>query len=153
MKKIVLFSLLFSLVFTGCNGQNERKFEKYSTENQPKTAIKVNKEYDKKGNLVRYDSTYSYYYSNIENDSMLGDSVMNSFKNYFNSKYYFSKDPYFNDLFFQDSLMRFDFYTKDYFINRFLNNSRRMNSMFLEMDSLKNRFFMEQFPDTITHKK
>ncbi len=43
--------------------------------NQPKEDIKVNKEYDENGYLIRYDSTYTYYYSNIEGDEIVADSI------------------------------------------------------------------------------
>jgi hypothetical protein len=78
----------------------------------PQTNIKVNKEYDKNGNIVRYDSTYSYYYSNIKNDTVKQDSIFNLFRNQFNQKYLFSNEPYFNNLFFEDSLLKYDFYKR-----------------------------------------
>lgn len=145
----MFFSILFVLIFTGCRGQNAKPNESELLQNQPKTDIQVNKEYDENGNLIRYDSSYSYYYSNIQNEPVLGDSLLNEFKGYFNNNCFFSKDPFFNDLFFGDSLMNFDFYTKDFFLNRFRSNTNRFNSLFLEMDSIKNHFFMNQFQDSI----
>ena len=41
----------------------------------PQTSIKVDKKYDSKGNLIKYDSTYSYYYSNIKDNKNLEDSI------------------------------------------------------------------------------
>jgi len=50
--------------------------------NQPKVDIKVNKQFDEKGNLIQYDSTYSIIYSspntaiqffNFDNDSLFSD--------------------------------------------------------------------------------
>ena len=114
----------------------------------PKTNIIVNKEYDDKGNLIRYDSTYSSYYSNIETNKLLGDSVLNNFKNYFNQSYGFSNQPYFNNFFFEDSLLKYDFYKRDFFSNRFENNMEHMDKLFMEMDSLKNSFFYQQFQNT-----
>jgi hypothetical protein len=104
----------------------------------------VNKEYDKNGNLIRYDSTYSAYYSNILNDSVRGDSIFKNFKSQFNQKYLFSQKPYFNDFFFQDSLLKYDFYKNAFFSNRFKNNMQQMDKLFLEMDSMKNYFFENQ---------
>jgi len=114
----------------------------------PKTNIIVNKEYDDKGNLIRYDSTYSSYYSNIETNKHLGDSVFNNFKNYFNQSYVFSNQPYFNNFFFEDSLLKYDFYKRDFFSDRFQNNMDHMDKLFMEMDSLKNSFFYQQFQNT-----
>lgn len=149
MRQIILGVSLFLSVLVGCKGQVTDKTgsNKLDTINkiEPKTNIKVNKEYDENGNLIRYDSTYSYYYSNIEGDSLLRDSVFNKFRNFFHEEYNFSDEPFFNNLFFQDSLLKYDFYNNDFFIKRFKNNQMQMNDFFLQMDSLKNRFFEYQF--------
>jgi len=147
MKKTMIISIMFLLIVTACSGQKNENTISKAKENQPKTNIQVNKEYDELGNLIKYDSTYSYYYSNIENDIFLRDSIINQFKNNFNTQYLFSKDPFFSDFFFRDSLLNFDFYTKDFFLNRYQNNTKRMNQLFMEMDSIKNLFFREQFPE------
>ena len=115
--------------------------------NQPKEDIKVNKEYDENGNLIRYDSTYTYYYSNIEGDEIVADSIFNNFRNMFENNYSFSTMPYFNDLFFEDSLLKYGFYKNDFFHERFMNNMQQMERLFWEMDSIKNKFSMEQFSE------
>jgi hypothetical protein len=38
----------------------------------------------------------------------------------------------------------YDFYKKDFFYDRFRNNMARMDSLFREMDIMKNDFFREQ---------
>jgi len=141
-----MIAIALSLTLISCNGQTKK--EKEASENlaaNPQTSVRVDKKYDEKGNLIRYDSTYSYYYSNIKDKKYLSDSIFNDFRNKFNQKYFFSSDPFFNDLFFEDSLLRYDFYRKDFFMNRFRNNMRRMDSLFWGMDSLKNSFFNKQF--------
>ncbi|QIY83201.1 hypothetical protein HER18_06500 [Chryseobacterium sp. NEB161] len=115
--------------------------------NQPKEDIKVNKEYDENGNLIRYDSTYTYYDSNIEGDEIAADSIFNNFRNMFEDNYSFSTTPYFNDLFSEDSLLKYDFYKNDFFHKRFKNNMQQMERLFWEMDSIKNKFSMEQFSE------
>lgn len=115
--------------------------------NQPIEDIKVNKEYDENGNLIRYDSTYTYYDSNIEGDEIAADSIFNNFRNMFENNYSFSTTPYFNDLFFEDSLLKYDFYKNDFFHERFMNNMQQMERLFWEMDSIGNKFSMEQFPE------
>lgn len=146
MRRIIISQILFLLIIVSCTGQNQKTKEEDSNINQPKTSVKVNREYDENGKLIRYDSTYSYYYSNIENDAELEDSVIDQFRKYFNKEFIFSEDPFFNDLFFHDTLLDFNFYTKDYFLNRFRNNTKRMDELFWEMDSMKNLFFKKQFP-------
>ena len=145
MKKIVLLTFLISVLLSGCNGQKMESAMDKGKRNKPETNITVNKEYDEDGNIVKYDSTYSYYYSNIENNKFAGDSIMKLFRERFNNRYFFSEDPFFDNLFFQDSLLDFDFYKKDFFRNRFFDNWRHMDQLFLEMDSIKNNFFNYQF--------
>lgn len=149
MKRIGILVIVLSITLISCNGQNKKtNKEELTDKNLPQTNIKVDKKYDEDGNLVKYDSTYTYYYSNIEKDSTLTDSIFNNFKNIFNQHYFFSTNPFFNDLFFQDSLLKYDFYTEDFFRNRFRNNMLRMDSLFWGMDSLKNKFFNQQFKET-----
>ena len=80
MKRIGFITIACMLCFSSCNGQSGKEKKETADKNAPKTDIKVNKEYDKDGNLIRYDSTYSSYYSNILNDTILGDSIFNNFK-------------------------------------------------------------------------
>jgi len=133
------------LILNSCNGQENKTKSLSDAKNKPIEDIKVNKEYDKDGNLIRYDSTYTYYYSNIEKSPITEDSIFNNFRKLFDTNYPFSNKPFFNDIFFQDSLMKYDFYKKDFFKERFRRNMEYAEKMFQEMDSLKNKFFMEQF--------
>lgn len=142
-----IYVLAMSLILSGCNGQIKKDNNGLSADTiQPKTDIRVNKEYDENGNLVRYDSSYSSYYSNIEGNTLLGDSIFNNFKNHFNQRYLFSDESFFDDYFFEDSLLYYDFYKNDFFSNRFRRNMEYMDQLFLEMDSIKNRFYYKHFP-------
>ena len=143
MKRLIFFAMMLSLSLSSCNGQ-KKDLQKDVTKIEPKTDVKVNKEYDENGNLIRYDSTYTYVYSNID-DTAVRDSILANFKKHFNQQYKFSEDPFFNDLFFEDSLMQYDFYKNDFFMNRFKNNMMMMEDLFKEMDSIKNSFYQQQF--------
>lgn len=149
--RFVLVAVLLTVGLSSCNGQ-ERKKTVMKDQNKPQTNIKVIKKYDKNGNLVKYDSTYSYYYSNMKNDSIVRDSAVAQFKRYFNNKYKFSEEPFFKDLFFQDSLLKYDFYNKDFFTKRFRNNMDKMDKLFEQMDSLKNQYFLEQVKPQVPKK-
>ena len=139
-------AIALSVTLISCNGQTTKLNEESANNTMnPQTSIKVDKKYDSKGNLITYDSSYSYYYSNVKDNANLKDSILKNFKNHFNRNYSFSTNPYFNDFFFQDSLLKYDFYRKDFFMNRFRNNMRMMDSLFWGMDSLKNSFFNKQF--------
>jgi hypothetical protein len=135
------------LISSGCCGQANKMNAKGETPENPKTNISVKKEYDKNGNLIRYDSTYTYSYSNSGNNVLINDSVMDVFKDHFNRKFFFSDAPYFEHFFFGDSLQKKDFYEDDYFIHRFRDNSAAMDSLFIKMDKFKNEFFEKQYKD------
>ena len=145
MIRIGLLAIALSLALSSCNGQAKSENPDQKLISKPQSDISVNKEYDKDGNLIRYDSSYTYYYSNIRDNEGLQDSILNNFKSHFNNRYSFSKDPFFNGLFFEDSLLQYDFYKKDFFLNRFKDNMRKMDSLFWQMDSVKNNFFNRQF--------
>ena len=126
--------LLIPVVFcSACNGQTKSKVDQLlsskqnkieetgDTLNKPQVKIKVNKQFDDKGNIVEYDSTYSYYYSSPGGNlkHLSNDSVYNGFRSFFNKTYpSFFIHPY-NDIFFNDSLYKHDFFNKDYFEKRF----------------------------------
>jgi hypothetical protein len=146
MANKAILAIAVSVALMSCNGhtKSQENISKADTI-APHTNIKVNKQYDKNGNLINFDSTYSYYYSNVKSNSRLRDSIFNNFKDQFNHKYSFSKDPFFNDFFFSDSLLKYDFYKKDFFLDRFRNNMHRLDSLFWGMDSLKDSYFNRQF--------
>ncbi len=143
MIRTIFLALTLALTLPGCNGQS-KSTDKQAKGNTPQTNIKVNKEYDKNGNLVRFDSTYSSYYSNIKGDSVLRDSIFSNFSNQFSKSYPFSIQPYFRDFFFNDTTLSNNFYKKDFFYNRFKSDMQRMDSLFMEMDMNKNAFFRNQ---------
>lgn len=146
--KWLIFTIAVTLILNSCNGQENKKESISDTKkHEPKENIKVNKEYDEQGNLIRYDSTYTYFYSNIEGNQIAEDSIYDNFQKMFGTNYPFSSKSYFDDLFFEDSLLKYDFYKKDFFSERFKQNMQHMDKLFWEMDSIKNQFFDEQFPE------
>lgn len=54
-----------------------------SNPNKPDVRIKVNKEFDNKGNITRYDSTYSYSWSGNGQIPMDADSLLKKFNHNF----------------------------------------------------------------------
>jgi hypothetical protein len=143
MKQIVMVAVAVFLGYLNCNGQIVDNGAA-DGKNSPKTNIKVNKEYDEQGNLIRYDSTYSYSYSNMDNDSIPNDSIFSMFRDHFNHRFSFSEDPFFKDFFFRDSVMKDDFFNDDFFMKRFKQNMEQMDNLFQEMDSVKNDFYKKK---------
>lgn len=96
MKRFFFFIILFSCFFLNSMAQKSDMKPK-----APKEDIKVNREYDEKGNLIKFDSIYSYSWS--------GDStLMNSFspedfqKSFGGHFGFFSDSTFFNHSFFKD---------------------------------------------------
>jgi hypothetical protein len=147
MKQLVLLAVAVFLGYMNCNGQIVDDGTAKG-KNSPKTDIKVNKEYDDQGNLIRYDSTYSYSYSNMDNDTIFNDSIFNVFRGHYIDHFLSSGDPFFKDFFFQDSIMKDEFFDDDFFMRRFKENMNQMDNLFQEMDSVKNEFYKKQInPD------
>lgn len=112
----------------------------------PEVTIKVNKKYDTKGNLIKLDSTYSYFYTAKGRDSVkVGlDTAIRRFKSLYNEKFSAILDESFNETFLNDSLFKYDFFNEDYFSKRFELNKQKMDEMLFRMDSLKNSFFNDE---------
>jgi hypothetical protein len=157
MKKLIVMMLL-SVIAGGCHGQKKNIGKKplafADTTNNPKTDIKVNKQYDKKGNLIEYDSTYSYFYSSPGmKNSISSDSLFNKLKTPLQNDYQGLLDKNMNNIFFNDSLFKYDFYNNDYFSKRFQMNMLQFQNMFKEMDSLKQQMFRQRYPEGVMKKK
>lgn len=159
-KKKIIIQLLPFLIFLGCNGQTKKENGPFlssgnenteaidDTLNKPKVRVKVNKQYDDKGNLIKYDSTYSYIYSSPGGGELQlnNDTLYNRFRSYFDRKYPDFISPQFDDVFFNDSLFKYDFFNKDYFMQRFKLNSEMFERMYRQMDSLKGDFMERNYP-------
>ncbi len=129
MKAIIAAGLL--LLASGCNAQTEKVNKNVASTApketvKPKVDVKVNKQYDEKGNLVAYDSVYTWSYSSQGGtlDGVHADSVMASFKKQLNFNMDFPS-------FFKSS---FD----DYF---------DMGKMMGEMDSLRGSFMRREYSE------
>ncbi len=142
MKKTLFLSILLSFFLVGCNAQSDKESTEGITKGkqiEPKVETRVNTEYDEDGNLIRYDSTYSYFYSNIEDNPILEDSIFNQFKSLMEGQFKAVEDPFFEKFFLKpDGKIMDDFYTDDFF-------SKHFQQQLQEMDSIKNLFFEQQF--------
>jgi len=122
MKKYVLLFMV-GLLSVSCKGQeNEtKKFEKENNKtnivDEPKGTWKVDKEFDENGNLIRYDSIYSWSSNNKFDNLSLSDrdSLMQTFKSRFFSNYSGFENQGFEDIFSQDSLFSERFFNDGFF--------------------------------------
>lgn len=158
MKKlgIIMFVLVF---FTACNSRTKVKDKDPKNKTvvtasnngkNPDVKIKVKKTYDKNGNMVGYDSTYFYSYTNSKGnlkeynaDSLISEfkkSVPKSMSNQFGMNEFnnlFSTSPGFYNNFLNDK----------YFSKSFNDEEKHFQKLVESMDSLKNSFFISAMPD------
>ncbi|MCH3882968.1 MULTISPECIES: hypothetical protein [Tenacibaculum] len=144
MKKYILL-LMVGLLSVSCKGQeNEtKKFEKEEDKTniveEPKGTWKVDKEFDENGNLIRYDSIYSWSSNDKFDNFSLSDkdSLMKSFKSQFFSSYSGFKNQGFEDVFSQDSLFSKHFFNDNFFESNFGNE-------FIDIDKLRQQMIARQ---------
>lgn len=158
MKKIVI--LLLALVIISCNNQKKEEeqaqnVKKDSTIVKPKESWDVQKAYDEFGNLIKYDSIYTWSYSNIEGDDVRInlDSIMDNFKGFFgkNSPSNWNDEfSYFPEV---DSLFINDFFKKDYFFDHWKQKSMDIDEMLKQMDSTRNMFLKRFHPGLMESRK
>ncbi|WP_299248650.1 hypothetical protein [uncultured Lacinutrix sp.] len=144
MKKYVLLFMV-GLLSVSCKGQeNETKIieqedNKTDTVKEPEGTWKVDKEFDENGNLIRYDSIYSWSSNNKFDNLSLSDrdSLMQTFKSRFFSNYSQFENQEFEDVFSQDSLFSKHFFNDDFFGSDFGND-------FMDIDKLTQQIIARQ---------
>lgn len=154
--KRVAFSLALILMVAGCNGQDADRNSKKdlaqvqkstdSLDPEPKVQWKVNKQYDENGNVIGYDSIYSWSYSNHGNipPEMGMDSIMQSFRSLSNENFpSFWEDGNLDRIFPMDSIMSQNFSMEKFFNNGSLKGFPNMDQWMHQMDSLRNKVMEE----------
>lgn len=139
------YYLVISLIFCGlvsCQSQEMGRTKHKGKKIEPKENIVVNKKYDKNGNLIEFDSTYTSYYSNVKGDTILMDSTIQDFGTFFNHNFPAISSI---DLWSTDSVPAPGFFHNDFFERRFMDQDEQMLKMMQRMDSIKNEFFKQQY--------
>ncbi|MDT7829395.1 hypothetical protein RQM65_12015 [Pricia sp. S334] len=151
MEKLVMLSLAVILT-ASCKGQEHKNEENIQEDNQkqiteqPKGTWKVDKEFDEDGNLIRYDSIYSWSSSDYlgELAQKNPDSLLQSFRSKFYRNFKGFDDRGFGDFFTEDSLFTKRFFDKDFFDSQF-------GEDFMDIDRIRERMetmqqnFMERY--------
>ncbi|NRR93461.1 hypothetical protein HSX10_17955 [Winogradskyella undariae] len=144
MKKYIILFMV-GLLSVSCKGQDnetkkvEKEDHKTDIVEAPKGSWKVDKEFDENGNLIRYDSIYSWS-SNDKFDNLSfsdKDSLMQSFKSGFFSNYSEFEDQGFSAIFSQDSLFSKHFFNDDFFGSNF-------GKDFMDIDKLRQQMIGRQ---------
>ncbi|APX99920.1 hypothetical protein [Lacinutrix venerupis] len=144
MKKYILL-LIIGFLSVSCNSQNddikniEKKEEDNKTVNEPQGAWKVDKEFDENGNLIRYDSIYSWSSNNTYNNlsSSDRDSLIQYFKSNFFKNFSGFKNNGFDDVFSKDSLFSNYYFNDDFFKSDF-------GSDFMDIDKIRQQMVKRQ---------
>lgn len=144
MKKHVLF-VMVALLSLSCSSQEketaQKAFEKKQDTNsvQPQGTWKVDKEYDEHGNLIRYDSIYSWSSTNKYDDltAIDRDSLLHSFRSGFFNNFSSFESQGFEDLFAPDSLFSKRFFNDDFFDSNFGRD-------FMDIESIRQRMLDRQ---------
>ncbi len=148
--KRTFFAFFLLLCITGCDAQikrdNKDKFTNAETDqNKPQATWKVNKQYDSNGNLMRYDSTYSWSYSNKGGQQLAdADSLMNIFNKQFVAGFPSFFPGSFGNADWNDSLYFHDFITPDFLPEKWESHNFDMKEIMSKMDTLRNLFLTEK---------
>ena len=137
--------MMIGMFSISCNGQNKdsektelKEHEKTITE-QPKGSWKVNKEFDDNGNLIRYDSIYSWSSNGKFDDlsTLEKDSLLKSFKSRFFTNFSDFENNGFDDVFSKDSLFSKRFFNDDFFESDF-------GKEFMDIDKITQQMIARQ---------
>ncbi|WP_142785306.1 hypothetical protein [Changchengzhania lutea] len=145
MKTHVLLFLMVALLGNSCNGQkndykkNENKKQQEVVVEVPKGTWRVDKEFDESGNLIRYDSIYSWSSDDkLQNFSSFDrDSLLQSFKSKFFSEFSDFESQGFEDVFAEDSLFSKQFFNDDFFGSDF-------GKEFMDLDKIRQQMMERQ---------
>lgn len=161
MKRLIMLAIA-TIAFTSCSAQEKKKtipdsretLEQQDSLHKPKVNVQVNRKYDDNGNLISFDSTYSYFYQSPSGQlSTDNDTIFQKFSQHFNTMYPGFLNKGSKDLFFNDSLFKYDFFNDDYFRKRYELNSKIFEDMFKRMDSIKSEFIEQNYPRGRQRKK
>ena len=154
MKKVMLF-LFVAILATSCNAQDTKNSSKNSSDLQtqkdslhkPKGNWTVNKEVDENGNIIRYDSIYSW--SSSENiKGMDSDSIFNQVQSMMQKRFSMLQSPHLNGFSKHDSIMKQffsdDFFKGDFFSNGMHSGFPNMNAIMEQMKAMRQNFFNER---------
>jgi hypothetical protein len=154
VNKFVLSCLILLFAFKGFS-QNQ------DTITNPNEDIRVNKEFDENGNLIRYDSTYVYTWSSDSTMNFKHEKIMEMRKKmeehmqkFFKNDSLIHRDfkhPFFDDTFFKDDFFEHDFFNNEFFKQmekmmegeRFFRKEHNMK-MHHDLDSLHKEFMKER---------
>ncbi|HEA30062.1 MAG TPA: hypothetical protein ENH91_08735 [Leeuwenhoekiella sp.] len=153
MKKLAMLALVLGLA-TSCQAQdkNQGNMAKNQTEShkKPNEQWTVNKEVDKNGNIVKYDSIYSW--SSSGNTQMMNqqgmDSIMHSFTSQFQEGMPNETDSFFENFFNNDQGAPSDFF-QNFFSQDSISENQNIEVIRQQMEALQQRIMTGLKPQPI----
>jgi hypothetical protein len=149
--KIMILSFLFSVCSVSLIAQNNDSITMPDT-HQPDVKIKVNREFDKDGNVVKYDSTYTWSWSSDGNQNFsvqfFNDTATSDLLQHFDNFDFFDDSffrPFGNNM---DSL-----FSRDPNVMNFGNMERQMQEMIQRQQQMMRVFFGEPPSEIIPEPK
>lgn len=142
MKKLIILSLA-AILSSSCKGQEGENIKEdkdsIAQVQPPQGTWKVDKEFDENGNLIRYDSIYSWSSEDFGNSfNHNPDSLLKSFRSGFYR--HFSGTDNFGNLFPQDSLFTRRFFDEDFFDSEFGQDFMDIDRVRQRMERMQQRF-------------
>ncbi|SDE16163.1 hypothetical protein SAMN05421636_103459 [Pricia antarctica] len=158
MKTYAIVSMA-ALLATGCSAQDKNKPEMAQNDHKPlkevpKGTWKVDKELDENGNMIKYDSIYSWSsdnsLQNLTNEEM--DSIMQHFGAAFGERFGDLKDQDLAGFFNRDSLFTKEFFGKNFMDGNFDQHFSNLDDLREQMETLRQQFLkgkplIEAVPD------
>ena len=136
MKKYILLWMICLLSFS-CSGQ--KKETEQADKKERKGNWKVDKEFDKFGNLIRYDSVYTWssdkMFNNLSSNDR--DSLIQSYKSRFFTDFSKFNNNRFEDVFSKDSIFIKRFFNDDFFGSNF-------GKDFMDIDKIRQQMIVRQ---------
>lgn len=147
MKKATTL-LIAAILSLSCEAQEkdsadkQKKDDKQTIAAQPKGEWKVHKEFDEAGNLIRYDSVYTWSSgSELDDLSLLDrDSTLQSLRSRFYREFSGIDEQEFGDLFSADSLFSKRFFNDDFFDSDFGRDFMDIDRIRERMERLQQEF-------------
>ncbi|MFC2147712.1 hypothetical protein ACFLR9_04015 [Bacteroidota bacterium] len=139
--------LLATLITTGCNSQENKNKEETDNKQEvsadaPKGSWKVNREFDEEGNLIRYDSIYSWSSGDdLDRLSSLDrDSTLQAMQSKFYRNFSSFGNQGFDDVFSSDSLFTQRFFDDAFFTSQFGEDFMDIEKVHKQMEAMQKKF-------------
>ena len=148
MKRIIILTMAAILILN-CNAQENEKSnlepkgskELVKHDDKPKGTWKVDKEFDENGNMIRYDSIYSWSSKDIDELKLENpDSLLQSFQSRFYRNFSKMDTIGFKEMFSPDSSFTKRFFGNDFFTSDFGEDFLDIERLHKRMEHMQHDF-------------